>query len=186
MKRSVWLAIGLVAVIAVLGAGAFTAVQLLTAQDEPEVPVGAQVFEDVYDDGSGSPVTVKTVILPAPELPTDQSGVAGVFLRQEDNSYFVGTGSTSVSIQVVNGETSTAVDHSGPEVEVVVTGDTIFYQDITEVSFESSESKEQTLQQVVRQVDPPADLAKGASLTVWGERRGDRVVATVVVFAEDR
>lgn len=186
MKRSVWLGIGLVALLAVLGAGAFTAVQLLTAQDEPELPAGAQVFEDVYDDGSGNPVTVQTVILPAPELPTDQPGVGGVFLRQEDNSYFVGTGSTSVSIQVENGETSTAVDHSGPEIEVVVTGDTIFYEDITEVSFESSESKEQTLQQVVRQVDPPAELSQGASISVWGERRGDRITATVVVFAEGR
>ncbi len=186
MKRSVWLGIGLVALLAILGAGAFTAVQLLTAQDEPEIPAGAQLFEDVYDDGSGNPVTVQTVILPAPELPTGEDGIGGVFLRQEDNSYFVGTGSTSVSIQVENGETSTAVDHSGPEIEVVVTGDTVFYEDITEVSFESSESKEQTLQQEVRQVDAPSDLAKGASLMAWGERRGDRVVATVVVFAEER
>ena len=186
MKRSVWLGIGLVAVLVVLGAGAFTAVKLLTAQDEPEIPAGAQVFEDVYDDGSGNPVTVQTVILPAPELPTDGDSIGGVFLRQEDNSYFVGTGSTSVSIQVENGETSTAVDHSGPEIEVVTTGDTVFYQDITEVSFESSESKEQTVQQEVRQVDPPSELTKGASMMVWGERRGDRITATVVVFAEDR
>ncbi|MCB8976020.1 MAG: hypothetical protein H6657_01155 [Ardenticatenaceae bacterium] len=186
MKRSVWLGIGLVVVLAILGAGAFTAVQLLTAQDEPEIPAGAQLFEDVYDDGSGNPVTVQTVILPAPELPTDEEGVGGIFLRQEDNSYFLGTGSTSVSIEVVNGETSTAVDHSGPEIEVVTTGDTVFYQDITEVSFESSESKEQTVQQEVRQVDPPSQLTKGASMMVWGERRGDRITATVVVFAEDR
>ncbi|GJM42755.1 MAG: hypothetical protein DHS20C20_30370 [Ardenticatenaceae bacterium] len=186
MKRSVWIAIGLVALLAILGAGAFTAVQLLTAQDEPEIPAGAQVFEDVYDDGSGNPVTVQTVILPAPELPTDGDSIGGVFLRQEDNSYFVGTGSTSVSIQVENGETSTAVDHSGPEIEVVVTGDTIFYEDITEVSFEASESKEQTVQQEVRQVDSPSELAQGASIAVWGERRGDRITAAVVVFAEER
>jgi hypothetical protein len=79
---------------------------------------------------------------------------------------------------------STAVEHSGPEVEVVVTQDTIFYEDITKVNFAASEgeSKEQTVQQEVRQVDPPSDLAQGASVLVWGERHGDRVVATVVVF----
>lgn len=186
MKRSVWLGIGLVVVLVILGAGVFTAVQLLTAQDEPEIPAGAQVFEDVYDDGSGNPVTVQTVILPAPELPTDGDSLGGVFLRQEDNRYFVGTGSTSVSIQVENGETSTAVDHSGPEIEVVVTGDTVFYEDITEVSFASSESKEQTLQQVVRPVAQPSELAQGSSLMVWGERRGDRMTAAVVVFTEER
>ncbi len=187
MKRSVWLGIGLV-VLVIVGAGAFTAVQLLTAQNDPDVPDGAQVYEDVFDDGSGNPVTVKTVILPAPELPTSEDGIGGVFLRQEDNSYFVGTGDSSVSVQVENGEATTAVDHSGPEVEVVVTQDTIFYEDITKVSFASpeGESKEQTLQQEVRQVDPPSDLAKGASMMAWGERRGDRVVATVIVFAEER
>ena len=186
MKRSVWLAIGLVGLLAVLGAGAFTAVQLLSTPESDDLPAGAQVFEDVYDDGSGSPVTVQTVILPAPELPTDEFAAGGVFVRQEDNSYYIGTGSTSVNIQIENGEPQVAVDHSGPEVEVVVSRDTIFYEDITEVSFESSESKEQTLQQVVRQVEQPSDLFKGASMTVWGERRGDRVVATVIVFAETR
>jgi hypothetical protein len=188
MKRSVWIAIGLIVVLAVLGAGAFTAVQLLTTQNDPDVPAGAQVFEDVFDDGSGNPVTVKTVILPAPEIPISNDGVGGVFLRQEDNSYFVGTGDSSVSVQVENGEAATAIDHSGPEVEVVVSQDTIFYEDITEVSFAASEgeSKEQTVQQEVRQVDPPSDLTQGVSLMVWGERRGDRIVATVVVFAEGR
>ena len=180
------MAILLVGVLVLLGAGAFTAVRLLTAQEDPDLPAGAQVFEDVYDDGSGNPVTVQTVILPAPELPTDEFATGGVFLRQEDNSYYVGTGSTSVNIQIENGEPSVAVDHSGPEVEVVVTQDTIFYEDITEVSFEASESKEQTLQQVVRQVEQPTDLLGGASITAWGERRGDRVVATVIVFAETR
>ncbi len=174
----------LIGVVVILGAGAFTAVRLLNPPETSEIPAGAQVFEDVFDDGSGNEVTVKTVILPAPELPQEESGVAGVFLRQEDNNFFVGTGSTSVNVLVENGEPQVAVDHSGPEVEVVVSRDTIFYEDITEVSFESSESKEQTLQQVVRQVDPPTDLLKGASFTAWGERRGDRVVATVVVFAE--
>jgi hypothetical protein len=188
MKRSVWIAIGLVALLAVLGGGAYTAVQLLTAQNDPDVPAGAQVFEDVFDDGSGSPVTVKTILLPAPEIPTSNEGVGGIFLRQEDNSYFVGTGDSSVSVQVENGEAATAIDHSGPEVEVVVNQDTVFYEDITEVNFASQEgeSKEQTIQQEVRQVDPPSDLAQGASLLVWGERRGDRIVATVVVFAEGR
>lgn len=185
-RRILWLVLGLLAVVVILGAGAFTAVRLLTAEEPADLPAGAQVFEDVYDDGSGSPVTVKTVILPAAELPTDEFATGGVFLRQEDNSYFVGTGSTSVNVQVINGESQVAVDHSGPEVEVVVTADTVFYEDITEVSFESSESKEQTLQQVVRQVDQPAELGQGSSLSAWGERRGDRVIAQVIVFSETR
>lgn len=184
MTRTVWITVGIVGLIVILTAGTFTTVRLLNASEQG-VPAGAQVFEDVYDDGSGNPVTVKTIILPAPELPTDEEeGVGGVFLRQEDNSYFVGTGSTSVNVTITDGVPEVAVDHSGPEIEVVFNRDTVFYEDITEVSFEASESKEQTLQQVVRQVDAPAEVTGGSSITAWGERRGDRVIATTVVIAE--
>ena len=169
----------------VIAAGAFTAVQLLSAQNgETEIPMGAMVFEDVMDDGSGSPVTVKTVILPADELPQRPAEVGGVLVREQDNSYFVGTGSVSVSISVVNGESSTAVDHSGPEVEVVAGRDTQFYQDITDVEFSAPESKEQTLQQKVVLVAQPEEMPSGANFQVWGEKRGDRVVADVIVFSE--
>ena len=181
MKRSVW--IGIVGLIIVLAGGAYTLSQQLTGVDEIGLPAGAQVYEDVFDDGSGNPVTVKTIILPADELPKED-GIGGVLVRQEDNSYFVGTGSTSVNVTITNGVPETAVSHSGPEVEVVVNRDTIFYEDVTEVSFEASESKEQTLQQVVRQIDPPAELVGGYSVSAWGERRGDRVIATAIVIVE--
>ena len=181
MKNSVW--IGIIGLIVVLAAGAYTLSQQLTGLDEIGLPAGAQVFEDVYDDGNGNPVTVKTIILPADELPKEE-GIGGVLVRQEDNSYFVGTGSTSVNVNITNGVPETAVSHSGPEVEVVINRDTIFYEDVTDVSFESSESKEQTVKQVVRQIDPPAELVGAYSMSAWGERRGDRVIATAVVIAE--
>lgn len=173
-------------VIVVLAAGAFTAAQLLAAQQDPDLPPGAMVFEDVTDDGSGSPVTVRTVILPAAELPTRPSEAGGVFIRQEDNSYFVGTGSVSVNVSEVNGETSTAVDFSGPEIEVVAGRDTQFYRDVTKVSFEAAESKEQTIQQEVVAVEQPDGLAKGANFQVWGQKSGDRVIADIVVYSDVR
>jgi len=180
------LGIGLVGlVIVVIVAGTFTAAQLLSAQNgQEDIPAGAMVFEDVRDDGTGNPVTVKTVILPAAELPERPSEVGGVLLRQEDNSYFVGTGSVSVSINIVNGETSTAVEYSGPGIEVVAGRDTQFYQDITEASFTSSESKEQTLQQEVIAVEQPETMPEGANIQAWGEKRGDRVIADIIVYSE--
>ncbi len=174
-----------VLLVGVLAAGAFTAAQLMSAQNgEADVPAGAMVFEDVMDDGSGNPVTVKTVILPAEDLPQRPAEVGGVLVKEEDNSYFVGTGSTSVSVNVENGETTTAVEHSGPEIEVVSGRDTRFYRDITEVSFTASESKEQTLQQEVAPVDQPTEMPQGSSMQVWGEKRGDRVIAEVIVYSE--
>lgn len=187
MKRnlSIMVLIGLLVVL--VAAGAFTAVRLIAAQNgEGDLPAGAMVFEDVMDDGSGSPVTVKTVILPAAELPARPSAAAGVLVRQEDNSYFVGTGSVSVNISNINGEESTAVEHSGPEIEVVAGRDTQFYRDVTEVSFTAAESKEQTLQQEVIPVEQPETMPAGANIQAWGEKRGDRVSAEIIVYSEAR
>jgi hypothetical protein len=171
--------------VVLLAAGAFTAVQLIGAQaQEDDLPSGVQVFENVFDDGSGSPVTVRTIIDPAPELPDRGADAAGIFLRQEDNSYFVGTGSITLDVEVVNGERSVAAEHSGPEVEVVVGHDTIFYEDVTKVEFEAGESKEQRLQQQVRLAERPEEMPEATDISAWGERRGDRVIAEIVVFSE--
>ena len=188
MNRKVLVGMGIVGLLVViLAGGAFTAVRLLSAQNRPsEAPSGAMVFEDVMDDGTGNPVTVKTMILPAPELPDRPSEAGGVLKRQEDNSYYVGTGSVSVSIEVVNGETSTAVEHSGPEVEVVVGHDTQFYRDVTKVDFSASESKEQTVTQELALVDQPQEMPDGATIQAWGEKSGDRVIADIIVFSEPR
>lgn len=180
MKR-IYILIGVVALLLVLAAGAFTAVRLLASQNRGEGEPGIQVFEDVYDDGSG-PVTVRTIIDPAPELPQEEPATAGILTRVEDNSLFVGTGNTSVNVQIVNGEPSVATDFSGPEIEVVVGRDTLIYQDVTNPDIDQSQGGEYRFQQEVRQVDSLTDLKEGSNITVWGRRSGDRVVADVLVF----
>ena len=182
-KRVLVIVGGLILVL-VLGAGAFTAVRLLAEPEQSDYGAGVQVFEDVIDDGSG-PVSITTILEPSPDLPNREADVSGIFLRREDNSVFVGTGNISVSVMVEDGKPSTTTDHSGPEIEVVLTRDTVFYEDVTEISREAMESGEQHIQQEVRQVDELADLTKGASIGVWGERRGDRVIAEVVVYREE-
>ncbi len=187
MNRNILYIVGGVILLAIIGAGTFTAVQLLSAQNsEGDLPAGTMIFEDVTDDGTGNPVTVKTIILPAEELPKRPSEAGGVLVREIDNSYFVGTGSISVNVSVINGETSTSVDHSGPEIEVVVNRDTQFFRDVTEVSLTASESKEQTLHQEITAVSQPDQMPQGANIQVWGEKRGDRVVAELIVFSEPR
>ena len=187
MNRKILGIVGIVVLIVVLAGGAYTAVQLATAQSETtDFPSGAMVFEDVMDDGSGNPVTVKTVILPAEGLPKRPSEAGGVLVRQVDNSYFVGTGSISVNVSTVNGETSTAVDHSGPEIEVVANHDTQFYRDVTKVSFTAAESKEQTLHQEIVLVEKPEPMPAGATFQTWGEKSGDRVIADIIVYSEQK
>ncbi len=182
-QKRVWMIVGGLVLVTMLVAGAFTAVRLLAKPEQDAYGANVQVFEDEIDDGSG-PVSITTIVEPSPDLPERQAEVSGVFLRREDNSVFVGTGNISVSVVVENGETTTAADHSGPEVEVVLTHDTLFYRDETDINLEAAESGERQIQQVVRPVDSLAELAEGASIGVWGERRGDRVIAEVVVFGE--
>ncbi|MCP4362363.1 MAG: hypothetical protein GY796_30525 [Chloroflexi bacterium] len=188
MNRKILAIAGIIVLVMVLAAGAYTAVNLTAAQDEPEddLPAGSMVFEDVMDDGTGNPVTVKTVILPAEALPKRPSEAGGVLVRQVDNSYFVGTGSISVNVSTVNGETSTAVDHSGPEIEAVTNHDTLFYRDVTDFSLTAAESKEQTFRQEIILVDQPEKMPDGATIQVWGNKSGDRIIADIIVYSEPK
>ena len=78
------------------------------------------------------------------------------------------------------------MEHSGPEIEVVAGRETQFYRDITEVNFTAAESKEQTLQQELLAVEQPETIPNGANFQAWGEKRGDRVVADIIVYSEPR
>lgn len=186
MKKRTGLIIGGVVLVLVLVAGAFTAVRLLTPQAvaSGNFAPGVTVYEDVFDDGNGNPVTITTIIEPSPDLPDRPSEASGVFVRQEDSNYFVGTGSISVNVRIENGERSVATDHSGPEIEVVTSRDTVFYEDVTDIDYEATESVERHYIQELRQVERPAEMPGGASVAVWGEKRGDRVVAEIVIFGE--
>ena len=69
-------------------------------------------------------------------------------------------------------------------VEVVVTPDTIIYRDETEIPVgePGEQSGERTIQQVVKLIHSLEEVGKNFELQVWGERRGDRVVAEVLVY----
>jgi len=181
-KRTVALTAFVLAVVGLLAGGAVTAVQLLSSQKNDGVPDGAQVSQSVHEGSGENPVAAQTILIPASELPEEEASAFGIFLRQMDNSYFVGTGNTNIDISVEGGEPSVSMAHSGPEVEVVANRDTLFYEDITEGDRGVPDAATQELEQIVRQVEPPDDLPRGSSMRVWGERRSDRVVATVIVF----
>ncbi|MAU00276.1 MAG: hypothetical protein CL608_24310 [Anaerolineaceae bacterium] len=183
-KRTVLIGGMVLVLLGLLAGGAYTAVQLLSTQKDGSVPDGTQVSQGLYESSGGNPVAAQTILVPASELPDEEASTVGIFLRQEDNSYFVGTGNTSIDISVENNEPSVATGHSGPEVEVVANRDTIFYEDITEIDPGVPDSPAQELVQLVRQVEPPTDLPRGSSMRVWGERRSDRVVATIVLFVK--
>lgn len=148
-----------------------------------------RVIENVMDVGNG-PVSVKVTTMPAPELPDAPSDVHGVFVSREDNSITVGTGAIELNLdirQTPGGaiEPNVSLTADGPEIEVVVTHDTVIYREETEEPGGSGgdvKGGEYAVQQVVRQVDSLEELGKNTEVIAWGEQRGDRVVADILVY----
>ncbi len=191
MKRKQWIIalLGGLVVVALLAAGAYTAVRLLADEGGPPPSSGpVRQMQEVIDTGSG-PVSVLTTFLPAPELPDEPSAAAALVLSRQDNSVMLGTGNIDVRVEAeidpATGQESRSVVPStdGPELEIVIGPDTALYRDVTDFSADApTESGEREVQQVVRPADSADAIEPQMEMQVWGERRGDRVIATVVVF----
>ena len=145
-----------------------------------------KVMELVTNDGSG-PVSLRISVEPASELPNRPSEAGGVFDRRQDNSIFVGTGDIELDVEVDGntGKRDVTLSYSGPVIEVVVTRNTIIYKDETEMFPEGKrprESGEITIQQELKPADSLDELGGNTEVQVWGKRRGDRVIADVLVY----
>lgn len=192
MKQSTILfTIGGLVVLVVLAAGAYTAVTLIAGPEE-ETAVSSssgRVIQSVQIENDGAPVSVNTTILPAPELPQSQSAAFGILKQHEDNSLIIGTGNIDLSVDIevdgTTGQETTSVvpSTSGPELEIVITRDTLLYRDVTDLAADApTESGEREIVQQVRQIDSLEELPENAEIEVWGERSGDRIIAEVLVF----
>lgn len=187
MRRTILVAGSVAAVILLLAGAAFVGARMLTvSKEEVRGFRGERVMELVVNDGSG-PVSLRIKVEPAPELPDRPSEAGGVFVRREDNSIFVGTGNIELDVEVNGntGERSLTLGHDGPEVEVVVTRDTTIYQDVTDMSPgdpSSWKSGEKIIQQEIKLAGSVEEIGGNTELQAWGERRGDRVVAEVLVY----
>lgn len=179
-------------VVVLLAGGAYTAVQLL-AEPERATAVspggGARVMQSVQVGNDGVPVSVQTTILPAAELPDEEAAAFGIVLDRQNDTLTVGTGAIELSVDVEidpnTGQERTSVVPStnGPELEVVLTRDTALYRDVTDVAGQTpDESGEVTITQELRPATDAAAIVAQMEVQVWGERRGDRIVADVIVF----
>ena len=149
-------------------------------------PGGGMMLQLAGKGGEG-PQMISLEIEPAPELPQRPAEVRGIFVRREDDNMFVGTGEIEVRLEVdeASGQPSTTTSHQGPVVEVVVNRETQIYQDVTPFGFEPGAAPEggtHKVQQTVQPADSLEDLGKDNEIQVWGDRRGDRVVAEIFVF----
>jgi hypothetical protein len=151
-------------------------------KEEPPLPDGPRGEVIVLDQGAGP---VRVTFSDPDELPDEPETAGGLFVRRQDNSLFLGTGNIEVNVEVIDGEATVSASSDGPEVEVVITGDTVIYEDITEhpiISPEDVEKGEMVVQRQVRQVDSLDGIEENMVVRAWGERRGDRVIAHTIVY----
>ncbi|MCP4544019.1 MAG: hypothetical protein GY832_43455 [Chloroflexi bacterium] len=173
MKRSIWIAGSLVIVLLLAGA-AFVGARMLRLQDQTATGSGGPVMM-ISSNGGDTAQSVE--IQPSAELPDSHPDAAGLFMRREDSSIFVGTG--AITMIVEDGQAAT--DHDGPEIEVVVTHDTTVYRDETMLQHTGGLPSGK-IEQVVKP-GSLEEISDNSIVSAWGEERGGRVLADVLVYA---
>jgi hypothetical protein len=187
-RRGVLIAGGGIAAVAVLGGAACVGSQMLNRPQLRTGDGGGQLILQGGPPGSGAQMREFKMpkIKLAPELPADEPDLAGLFLRRQDNSVFIGTGNIEMMVQRdASGETAAKASHSGPDVEVIITRDTRLYEDKTPITLKDMEEQRE-VQQVIAPVASLDDLVGKLndtdSLMVWGQKSGDRYVAKTIVY----
>lgn len=178
MKRSIGIASSVVMLVLLLTGAAFMTGRLLNYQ---AVNVATVVAEGPH--GTNMVMAEKMDIEYAAEMPDASPDIGGLFVRREGHSLYVGTGNVSaVLVDSDQGDASRwDVRCDGPVVEVVTMHDTLIYRDDTLRQIEGRPSSEP-----IQQVLTPSTLdaiGKDSIVSAWVERRGNCMVAKVIVFS---
>ena len=179
------LIVGLGILTLLVGAAAFIAGRMLNQKAGP-LGFGMPM-------GNGDVMSISIQVTPAPELPTTQPEILGLFVERKDNSITLSSISMDagkgggVVVQSSSGGDGEAVagsplDDSGPKVEVVITAETTIYIETTQPSGPPASGENVVLQQTVAEGSLD-DLTSQSFVTVWGRKSGDRIIAEVVFIS---
>lgn len=181
MKKRFLIISGAVVLVLLLVGAAFIGGRLLNGQGLPGLSKGPVV---ITGPGGRTSIQIRPGdIQPAQELPQTPADVEGIFDHRQNNSIFVGTGNVMMTANKdpQTGKVTTSSSHTGPVVEVVVTTQTTIYHDTTMESFNGPPPSGQKIQQSV-EAGSLSDIGQGSSITVWGQKSGDRTIADVLVY----
>ena len=169
MKR-LWLTVSVVALLAVLVGAAYVGGQLLSGGGAAKGAL-AQV---------GPP---QKLVTPAAGLPTEPFDARGDVTRMGDkNSIFI----CDVASELVigkDGSVNRSNEECNPEIEVVIGHDTQLLRDISAKlnPGKTDSGKDVVISQVVEPANGD-DITTGTAIRVWGDRRGDRIAARLVLY----
>jgi hypothetical protein len=169
VKRTKGLIIGTALVVLLLAGAALVGGRLVgdrrLSGDEPEaVKIG---------DGLVARTGSMVQVLNAAGMPDTPPDVAGVFVRREDRSLFLGTGVVTFRI---DGDAT----YDGPTLEVVATHETRIHRDDTAAEL-GGVPPSGPVRQVLR-AGALDEIGRNDVVSAWGERHGDRLIATVIVY----
>jgi hypothetical protein len=168
-----------IGLVILLAAAAFMAVRYFT--QPRNTPLGEPGGNVISIGGpSGKAQTFALDLKPAKELPAALPDEVGMFVERKDNSIFIGTGEVNVIMEAKPGE-EPQIDSSfsGPKVEVVISADTVIYRDTTQLDPEDPGAE---VQQTV-ELSTIDEITEQSSVSVWGRKAGDRIIADVIVFS---
>ena len=176
MKRTVLLTSGTILIVTLLAGAAYMAGRQLhkqmTSDEASVVAMGS--------DGQAKYQIVDVDTERAKELPDRPSDLTGLLIRAENNSVYVGVGARRDFGFSATGSGDYDASDFDAIVEVVVTHGTEIYKDVTGVQSLGPEQKPGLIRQKV--VPIKLDELGGQGLIMaWGERRGDRMIADVVL-----
>lgn len=117
-------------------------------------------------------------IVPAAELPTAAPNVRGVVAQRADNTISV----VERSVFGPNGGANQPQGNTAPQVEVIVTNDTVFYHDITRANLNEG-APGGTIQQKL-EAGALGGINANSRVTVWGDQSGQQLTAKVLVYSD--
>jgi hypothetical protein len=123
---------------------------------------------------------------PAKELPTTPADLNGFVVRVDGQSIFVGQRFGRGFKPGTTPDPTQPTATPAPDVEVIVTSDTVIYQDTTpRPDFQNGQppSGPVTIQQQVT-LSSLSALPANSRVTVWGDRSGNQLTAKVIVFTQ--
>jgi len=187
INQTPWI-IGGILIVGLLAAAAFVSGRLLNRQAEGTT----NKFKVDFTDAEEIPQT-------EPEIVGLVTAVDGDTLTVQEfnmNNALGMTGGTGVVIESIEVENPEDLDElpipefigaDGPVTEVVITLETEIYQDVTfgDIAMISDGDAMPELPDEIKiEVEPGTadEIGANSFITVWGERRGDRVVATIILF----
>lgn len=180
MRKMILIAALVLVGVAVLGGAAFLGARLLAPGQVTNSPNGSN-GEMMMGRGPGKNITIER--RPAEELPDRDPDINGEVTELKDNSLMVTpVGDIRVTVNQ-DGEANKEVEYVGAATEVVVTQETQVYLDVTNREHPLEEATGESM--VIEQALEDADLSQigaGGLVTVWGYKRGDRLIAETIVL----